>query len=204
VATIRTVLSLSATTDVAHDADAAVGPTGVLASPGATGLRDRPPCRRLRALLLDDRRLRLRRNRDGRRRLGLIARRGDDSPGRRARRQGRRAGRRLLGRTAGERLLQQRADALGAAVLYLVDVEADAAAGIALVQPVDPLLRFLEVRRLRRDDEQRVHPLDRDNAQDARQRALVRRSHRLVELGDDGLDVRACSVNRPTDMPPAN
>ncbi len=101
------------------------------------------------------------------------------------------ADRRLLGRAAGERLLQQRADALGAAVLHLIDVEADAAAGVTLVQPLDPFFCFLEVRRLRCDHQQGVHPLDRDDAQNARQRTLVGRSHRLVELGHDGLDLRA-------------
>ena len=88
-----------------------------------------------------------------------------------------------------ERLLQQRPDLLGALVLQAEDVEARALAEAGLVEAVDPLLRFVEVRRLRRDDEQRVQSLDRDDPEDSRQRARRPVAQRLVELLHHRLDV---------------
>ena len=76
-------------------------------------------------------------------------------------------------RAARERLLQQRRELLGALVLQVEDVEAQPAARPAAVEALDPLLRLLEVRGLRRDHQQRVHPLDRDDAQDAGERAVA-------------------------------
>ena len=114
----------------------------------------------------------------------------------------RRRGRRGRGRRApGERLLQQRPELFGALVLQLIDVEARAFAAAALIEAGDPLLRLLEVRRLRRDDEQRVHPLDRDDAQDPGERAGVPSPITLSSSCPTIFTSEFCSANTPTDMP---
>ena len=50
---------------------------------------------------------------------------------------------------------------------------------------------------MRSDDQQRVHALDRDDAQNACERALVRRTECLVELCNHRLDIRALQREEP-------
>jgi hypothetical protein len=121
-------------------------------------------------------------------RLRRERRRRHDRAGRRSRRERRLRLRRRLSRAPGERLLQQRRDALGALVLHVVDVEARTLAAAA-VEALDPLLRLLDVLGVRRDDQERVHPLDRDDAQNARERAGVLVADDLVDLLRDALHV---------------
>ena len=134
-----------------------------------------------------------RRCRGGRRRggrpLALERRRRHDRPGRRAgcERRGARGRRRL--RAPGERLLEQRPQLFRALVLQVVHVEARTVATAGLVESLDPLLHFVEIRRLRRDHEQRVHPLDGDDAQDARERTRRAVADHLVEFLADDFDV---------------
>ena len=110
----------------------------------------------------------------------------------------RRARRGLLRHASGECLLQQRPDALGPAVLDLINVEAHAGAvGAGLVEALDPLLRLLQVFGLWRDDQERVHALDRDDAQDACERALVWRAERLIELRHYRLDIGTLQREEP-------
>ncbi len=122
------------------------------------------------------------------RRLHLERGRRYDLPGRRSRRNGRRGHRGRLGHAAGECLLQQRRHVLRALVLQVIDVEAHAFAAAA-VEALDPFARLLDVFLVRRNDEQRVHPLDRNDAQDARERARVAVADQLVEFLRDRLDV---------------
>ena len=147
--------------------------------PGPVGGRRR--CGRLR------RQVRAARGRIDRRERRRI----DDRAGRRARRDGRRGRRGRLCDAPGERLLQQRSQFLRALVREVVDVELQAAAVAAgLVEAIDPLLHLLQIRRLRRYHEQRIHPLDGDNAQDAGNGAQVLVTDDLVQFGHHRLDVR--------------
>ncbi len=135
-------------------------------------------------LIDDDRR---RRGSEG---LRAERRRIDDRARRRTgRERGRRRCRRLR-RAAGERLLQQGRQALRARVLQVVHEELQAAAFAALVEALDPLLDLLEIGRLRRDDEQRVHPLDRHDLEDPRDRTGIPVADELLELRHHRLDVR--------------